>query len=182
MITFVSHYPKGRKAHTGDMAVGVATTLCAVLSGVRPEDLMVDEPDMTEGMDTEGVREWISNHRMLSYHAINNTNTTGLEPGAIVGISIGGVILGVLLLLAVWWYCRSPARQSSGYAQAAFNEPPEFAPVYPGGSSSIFANLAGTEELGSTLHAPQSARNESRYEDLVGMPLLTLGSRRDGRR
>lgn len=138
---------------------------------------MIDEPDMTETGDE--VHAWVDHRRMLSYHAINNTNTTGLEPGAIVGISIGAVLLGLLLLIAAWWYCSS-ARQPRGYAPAAFNEPPEFQPVFQGGSSSIFANLAGTEELASTLR-PQEARNGSRYEDLVGMPLLTLG-RRDGRR
>lgn len=135
---------------------GVATTLCAVLSWIPPSELVVDH------------------HRMLS--TINNTNTTGLDTGAVVGISVGAAILGLLLLIAAWYFLcqpRSSAPQYRDYAPA-FNPTPEFTLPDARSSSSIFANLASAEELHTLGHGQPAQQNG---DLVVELPLLTLGQK-----
>lgn len=158
---------------------GFATTLCAVLSGVSPDKLLIDDPDMSEPPRPDSPTVISSvHHRMLSYHVVNNTNTTGLEPGAIVGISIGAVLIVIILVIAAYYlWSRSRSsdlpRSYSGYAPTPQYSLP---PMQGGSSSSIFANLAvGEPELGTF----ESSRTGPQLEtDLVGMPLLNFNSKR----
>lgn len=173
------------------MTAGLATSLCAILNHVPISDLMIDEadPSLADPIDSVDMGEYYQHHHAVDHRALyevgNNTNrtggteTTGLDTGAIVGLSIAGVLIGLTLLACAWWYCirsRQARLQGGGYA-ATLNEPPEFAPgPYPGGSASIFANMAGTDELRSTMQRTNESA-ASPYSDLSGIPLLTLGRR-----
>jgi len=165
---------------------GVAVTLCAILNGVEPQELMADEDpylDMSEPYQFHrilySVNSSTSSSNGTNTTGTNTTGTTGLDAGAITGISIGAVLLGLLLLAALWWWCsqsRSGMPQHAGYSRA-FNPTPEYALPDAGRSSMMFANMAGADEL-STLTISMNRSSSRTDEPFVGIPLLSLGKKR----
>lgn len=164
------------------VVAGVATTLCAILSGVDSTEL---EPEEDKGYLTMMDNYWQvpdfyePGHRML--YVVNTTDSTGLNEGVIIGISIGAALLVLLLLSGfVWcWYSRSRPVDGGAAYTPAFSPMPELnlpeSGGGGGGGASIFANLAGADEL-STVGMNQPAR--SAHEELVsGIPLLALGQK-----
>lgn len=153
-------------------------TLCAALSGVSPSELMIDEEDMTvpTASDPESpthIRVDLSHHHRVLYTANgSSTNSTGLEPGAVVGISVASVLGVTLLAFAAWWLCirpRSSANSAQSYAPM---------PIMPmrqvpssGMPDSIFANI-GEAALESIQRRKQ---NDAQQDELSGIPLLTIG-------
>lgn len=122
----------------GVQTMTFAVLLCAVLSGEVP-------PRTDGGEETNAIPMlMVDEGRRLS------TNSTGLEPGAVVAISLGSVAGAIACIGFLYWAWSAYKAPSSGSYQSMGYQKP--APFTPGGGFAFGNVLPGSSSDSTESH------------------------------
>lgn len=117
-------------------------------------------------------------HRLLTELSNSTNSTGGLTPAAVAGISIGGAILGLLLLVGLYYLCTRRKQEDMPRSYSGYAPTPQYQLPPASGPQTIFANLEFSP--GGDADAWNDSRTR-RGDDVDGMPLLALRRERGGR-
>ena len=151
--------------------VGLATTLCAVLSGVEPVELQAawEQSDVVVIAD-DGPMRIVSQMRRLS----TNSTDDGLNTGTWAAI-ISGSVAGGVLVLGLLWYCACRSKAQGMSSQGGYSNGKGTTPLSPYGE----VDVPDARNLPPNFFHSEGASADHQEIPLLRMSVNAYGARED---
>jgi hypothetical protein len=107
-----------------------------------------------------------------------NSGSTGLSTGAIAGIAVGGALVAICAIIAIWWFCFKKKEKSDSYHAVQPVESDPWGKVELDAAGRAIHEAGGHEfnnaqELENTSGKPQEL---GQYYDLVELPVNEIAA------